>query len=494
MLPNLSALTVDTDAKRIRDELWSLLNSASLKVGRRPKEFQRLVNDIAKDFQKRLPPVGRKGPGFGAERIFNLDDYVLQELQTLFKEQALVASAFTAFYGSRDAESPSKGIDARLAEQIALAFFQSSDNASRAVRTLSEQEQQSELEDIEAINRLKAKKQAAADDYLAGPKTVLKHGILVTMPQVRFFDYEIRQLKQLEKRVAQRRAPPDRASLTASYFAAQNAGLVRQLAHGAVDSFLSLPSSASQPLLRAAVQLVLQPVDASTYNPITDVIHMDAERDMFKAGGARYGRPTSEQDVSSLVASFCADLVAAPDQQQQQIALSGCGTVYFDGIPVVKPELLADAARAIQMRPGMGIYTEYEIISKMGHELVFATGRALQRRTEDELQMMGIVSKSAAMLKWSNVNALAFHRSATRDEVLAGAVGTADGSAAPRMRAFAIVFADNTPGEGIAVGDGALQRVALEPITRGGRLIQLEATVTVLAGGAGASMGEDAMP
>ncbi|MBE35386.1 MAG: hypothetical protein CMI16_07510 [Opitutaceae bacterium] len=481
MLPNLSALTVDTDTKRIRDELQSLFNSASLKVGRRPKEFQRLVNDIAEDFQKRHPPVGLKKRGFD-ERIFNLDDYVLQELQTLFKEQALVAAAFVPSYESRDAASPSKGIDARLAEQIALAFFESSDKAALEVRTLSEREQQSKLEDIETIERLKAKQQAAAERQ--EPPTVKE--------QVQD-NYIAFQLKRLEERVAQRRAPPDGTAPIAKYFAAQNAGLVRQLAHGAVDSFLSLPSSASQPLLRAAVQLVLQPVDASTYNPIVDQIHMDGESDIFRAVGMRYGRPASEQDISSLVASFCADLVAASDQKQQ-IALSGCGTVYFDGMPVVKPELLADAARAIQMRPGMGMYTEYDIISKMGNELVGATGRALQSRTEDELQTMGIVSRTAAMLKWSNVNALAFHRSALRDEVLAGAVRAADGRAAPRMRAFAILLTDNRPDDGTAVSGGASQRVALEPITRGGRSIQLEATVTVLGGGAGASMGEDAMP
>tara|TARA_B100000575_G_scaffold252984_1_gene221320 strand:- start:550 stop:2022 length:1473 start_codon:yes stop_codon:yes gene_type:complete len=482
-LPNLSALTVNTDAKRIRDELQSLFNSAFLKVGRLPREYKKLVKDIAEDFQKRPPPVGFKKRGFD-ERIFNLEDYALQELQTLFKEQALVAAAFVPSYESRDAVSPSEGIDTQLAEQIALAFFESSDKAPQEVRTLSEGEQQSELEDIEAINRLKAKQQAAAERQ--EPATVREQA------QDGYIAF---QLKQLEQRVAARRAPPDRNVSIAKYFATQNADLVLQLAHGAVDSFLSLPSSASQPFIRAAVQLVLQPVDASTYNPIADEIHMDDESDIFKARGSRYGRPASEQDISSLVASFCADLVAAPDQKvDQQIALSGCGTVYFDGMPVVKPELLADAARAIQMRPGMGMYTEYEIISEMGQQLVLATGRALRSRTEDELQTMGIVSKTAAMLKWSNVNALAFHRSAKRDEVLAGAVRTADGRAAPRMRAFAILLTDDTPGDGTAVASGASQKVALEPITRGGRSIQLEATVTVLAGGAGASMGEDAMP
>ena len=482
-LPNLSALTVNTDTKRIRDELQSLFNSASLKVGRRPKEYQRLVNDIAEVFQKRRPPYGR---GFGAERIFDLEDYALQELQTLFKEQALVASAFVPSYESRDAVSPSKGIDARLAKQIALAFFESSDNAPLEVRTLSESEQNSERKDIEKINQLKAKQQAAAERK--EPATVRE----------RIEDgYIAESLKRVEQRVARRRAPPDRSASIVNYFAAQNADLVRQLAHGAVDSFLSLPSSASQPLLRAAVQLVLQPVDASTYNPIADEIHMDNEIDMFKAVGTRYGRSASEQDVSSLVASFCANLVAAPDQQQQvdqQVALSGCGTVYFDGMPVVKPELLADAARAIQKQPGMGIYTEYEIISKMGNQLVIATVDALQKRTQDELQTMGIVSKTVAMLKWSNVNSLAFHRSARRDEVLAGAVRAADGRAAPRMRAFAILLVDNRPDDGTAVAGGASQQVALEPITREGRSIQVEATVTVLDGGAGASMGEDAMP
>ena len=481
-LPDLSALTVNTDTKRIRDELQSLFNSASLKIGRQSKEYQGLVNEIAEDFQKRRPPVGRRKGGYGTERIFDLQDHVLQELQTLFKEQASVTAAFVPSYESRGAVSPSKGIDPRLAKQIALAFFESSDNAPQEMRTLSKREEEWELRDIEEIKRLKAKLQAAAERE--EPATLREQ------VQDKF------RIKDLEKAVARRRRPVDRALSIVKYFATQNAGLVRQFVHDTVDSFLSLPSSASQPLVRAAVQLVLQPVDASTYNPIAEDIHMDLEIDMFH-GGSRYGRPASEQDVSSLVASFCADLVADLDKTvdktvDQQVALSGCGTVYFDGMPVVKPELLVEAARAIQMRPGMEMYTEYEIISSMGEELVRATSRALQSRTNDELRKIGIVSKTAPMLKWSNVNALAFHRSATRDEVLAGAVRTGEGRTAPRMRAFAILFTDTYPDTSAVRGDW--WTVPLEPIIRGGRSIQLEATVSVLAGGRGAGMGEDAMP
>ena len=421
-LPNLSALTVNTDAgtKRLREELKSVVNSLSLKlVGMYSREYQRLVEDIA-----RMIMIRDSKKGYG--RIFNLYDYVLEQLQSLFKDEKSVASAFVPSYESHNAASPSKGIDIQLAKKIALAFFKSSDNAPQEARKLSTREQKSQLESI------------------------------------------------------------------VKYFASNNGELVRQLAHGAGKSFLSLPSSASQAVLSASVQLVLQGVNASVYNPIADFIHMDGEVDMFRESGHRYGRPASEQDVSSLVASFCADLSAAPDQQvDQQVALSGCGTVYFDGIPVVRPELLAEASRAIQKKPNMGLLTEYDIISNMGQQLARATSFALKMRTEDELHQMGIVSKTAPMLKWSNVNALAFHRSALRDEVLAGAVRVADGRVAPRMRAFVILLMNSS---GIAVGGAANQQVTLEPIKHGLQSIQLKATVTVLAGGAGASMGEDAMP
>ena len=101
------------------------------------------------------------------------------------------------------------------------------------------------------------------------------------------------------------------------HFVQNNYDLIKTFAYAAVGSFMSLPSSSSQPLLRASVQLVMQIVDQSSYYPIVDNIHMDYELDMLHPRGNRYGRPASEQDVSSLVATFCAD-----QQEHGRIVLS----------------------------------------------------------------------------------------------------------------------------------------------------------------------------
>ena len=284
----------------------------------------------------------------------------------------------------------------------------------------------------------------------------------------------------------------DRTKTTADLFVQQNPELIRKFAYDAVDSFLQLPGSDLRPLLNASVQLILQYVDAPKYEPIIDVKHMDGERDFSKQGGSRYGRPAAEQDVQSIVTSFCADLVSTG-----QIALSPCSTVYFENAPVVKPELLVDAARKVQQHPGMSVMTEYEIISAMGSALEIATSSALEERSERDLWQMGIVANTVNMLEWTNANALAFHRSALRDEVLAGAVPTANGGVAPRMRAFAIVLTDNPTGNkdhSIAINAPGTKYIKLPNITRMGRNIKVDAFVTVLKGGPGAGMGEDAMP
>jgi len=444
-------LGINNGIKRARDEMLSLLNAASLKLGRLSKEYQHLVNDIVDNLGRPL-------------MFLDLNHYVLHQLRALLKGQDPV-SVFVPSYEARYASSPAQGIDPDMAKRIALAFFKSRTEAPPV--ELSESQQRRKFEANDVIDRLKK----YSPDLLA--------------------TWERQALSEARKKLEALNEELNEADRTASivkHFAEQNADLVGTFVNAAVDSFLSLPSSASQPLLRASVQLVLQGVDPSTYNPIADEIHMDTETDLLRPNGNRYGRPASEQDVSSLVASFCADLV-----QPERVTLSGCGTVYFDGMPIVRPDLLSEAARAVQQKPFMQTYTEYEIISSMGEKLAVATSKALKRWTEDELRKIGIVARRSKMLEWTNVNALAFHRSARRDEVLAGAVPVVDGRAAPRMRAFAIVMTDTQKDDGKALYFGEHQDIKLPSITRRGRQIELEVAVTVLPGGQGASMGEDVM-
>ena len=141
----------------------------------------------------------------------------------------------------------------------------------------------------------------------------------------------------------------------------------------------------------------------------------------------------------------------------------------------------------------MEFYTEYEIISKLGAEIVQSTSDSLKEKTEDELRSIGIVPNTHQMLRWTNVNTLAFHRSALRDEVLEGGSIMTDGRAAPRMRAFAVILIDTITEFEAPVRAGSQQVLKLPSLTRAGRTIDVNLTINVILG-SGAKMGEDVMP
>lgn len=440
------AATITTDGvKRVRDEVVSIVNRAQLKLGRFSMDYELLVKDIIAGVDT---PTGEPGLQF----------FALQELQKLLSG-SLPHLVFEPSNEARYMSVSDTRVTDEMASRIALAFFESKTEAPPPAPASSSVSydawRRSQAQAV--VDRLSTK---APEELTPLDKMELKDA-----------------LKYLAKVVV------DNSENISAWFVRNNYDLIRTFAYNAVDSFLRLPNSKSRPLLNASVQIVLQFVDGEKYEPLADFIHMDGEQD-FSKNGSRYGRPAAEQDVSSLVTSFCADLVSPG-----QIALNACSTVYFANTPVVNPELLVDAARKVQKYPGMGVHTEYEIISVMGIALDAATSNALKKRSEDELFKIGIVPHAVNMLEWSNANALAFHRSALRDEVLAGAVAAADGGVAPRMRAFAILRTDIRE-EAI----DAIDTIRLPNLIRMDREVEVRAVVTVLKGGRGAGMGEDAMP
>jgi len=439
------AATITTDGvKRVRDEVVSIVNQAKLKLGRFSRDYELLVKDIIAGVDT---PMGEPGLQF----------FALKELQKLLSG-SLPHLVFEPSNEARYMSVSDTPVTDEMASRIALAFFKSKTEAPPAhASSLVSYGAWKRSQAQAVVDRVSTK---APEERTPLEKMELKDA-----------------LKYLEKVVV------DNSENILAWFVGNNYDLIRTFAYNAVDSFLRLPNSMSRPLLNASVQIVLQFVDGEKYEPLADFIHMDGEQD-FSKNGSRYGLPAAEQDVSSLVTSFCADLVSPG-----QIALNACSTVYFANTPVVNPELLVDAARKVQEYPGMGVHTEYEIISVMGTALGDATANALKKRSEDELFKIGIVPHAVKMLEWSNANALAFHRSALRDEVLAGAVPAADGGVAPRMRAFAILRTD--------IGEAAISAIdtiRLPNLIRMDREIEVRAVVTVLKGGRGAGMGEDAMP
>lgn len=446
MLPSLSGLRIynveDVSAgKRSFDPLLSFIRQKALRTGIRSKEYETLILEIIKAI-----PSG------------NIKDIAMKALKERLKESQ--TAAFVPSYESQHAAIPAKGIGEDVAKQIAGSFFESMTDAPYS--------QYYELSLKELV-----KEQTIVELYKDLEKTRE-----LTFGEKRKLNHAQFSLKQRKSSLT-----IERGRDVGKHLWDNNKKLIKTLVNDAVNSFLSLDSSDLQPLLRVNVTLALQDVDYETYDPFVDHPHMDLEMDMIHPNGQRYGRPASEQDVSSLVASFCAD------KGEEDIILSGCGTVVYDGVPVIDPDLIAEVARDVQNQPEMGVYTEYEIISQLGREITKATESVLRKRTDDDLRSMGIVSTSQDMLKWTNANALSFHRSALRDEVLKGGSLLIDGTNAPRMRAFAIILTDQQVKE----PDDATYN--LPPITtRSGRKIEVGATIVVRLGGPGAIMGEELMP
>lgn len=244
----------------------------------------------------------------------------------------------------------------------------------------------------------------------------------------------------------------------ATEFKTRNETLIKTFARDSIESFLALPDSNQRPLLDFNLTINLQEVNASkTYMPIVKEIHMDGEQDIFKPRGERYGRPVEEQDVSSFVSSFCANLYTGPDGVKKAM-LDQCGTVIFDGLPIVKPDVMLMLAERLSRDEYGKTLTEYELISALSEIFAGGSVEALRKYNETALRQMGITTRETEMLKWTNANALAFHRSVLLNEVVANALMKPDGTYFPRMRGFFALLTD-TGGD-----DGALGRGNTDPI------------------------------
>ena len=263
--------------------------------------------------------------------------------------------------------------------------------------------------------------------------------------------------------------------------------LLKEFGKAAARSFLALPSSRERATLNLNITMVLQEVSAD-YNPIAEPRHMDGEFDMF-VGGNRYGRPASEQDVSSVVTSYCADQLPTG-----RIALSGCGTVYYQNMPVFNHEEILRMVDNIREKSAFFDPTPREVYDKIAFILSEATSAALKAYSDEELSEMGIEKFVAPALVWSNVNALSFHRSATKEEVLAGATPNPRGKPFPRMRMFSLCLS-NVPKDELHITKPEARSVSIDDFkTDEGEPIPIVLDVLWAEGKGGAKMGEDVVP
>ena len=170
--------------------------------------------------------------------------------------------------------------------------------------------------------------------------------------------------------------------------------------------------------------LALQYIDKD-YNPIVESIHMDNHVGMYEpdCAGTRYGRPAEEQDINSLIMSFCADknLDDTPSNDvTANVNLYGCVTVYFGGIPVVKPDALLKIANAVKSEYEKKFfnYTQLEMFDWVASYFNRATRAALESMSDGNIKRMFDVYHTGCR-QWSTANTLAFHRSPGKEEVIA---------------------------------------------------------------------------
>ena len=148
-------------------------------------------------------------------------------------------------------------------------------------------------------------------------------------------------------------------------------------------------------------------------------------------------------------------------------------------MPVVTPDVMMGLVEAIKERyPPSAYFTEYELISTLGSVFSQATTDVLGEYSEKALGSMGIVSTQSPPLQWSNVNALAFHRSALLDEVKANAIRKPDGTYMPRLRVFSIMVSDPGP-DGIGRGHDGKEIEIPDVVDGTGRPMKTTVDVTI---------------
>lgn len=272
-----------------------------------------------------------------------------------------------------------------------------------------------------------------------------------------------------------------------------------------------------QRLRKVNVNLALQYTDFETYNPIADFLHMDNQfgLETDDCMGSRYGKLVSEQDLNALLMSFCADEVyagfEAPSasfvdwvrgRQEQSIPpdvdLSDCGTLYTDGVPVVKSEVLVRLVQILKKHHERQFfnYTEHQMINKMAKILSNATEAVLQTIPEVDLARLGVNIHEASQLQWTTANTVAFHKSPGRETVFAKRSIPPEGDTEySRMRALSIVVADSKLEVGgfSSFSDDIYVKGGVQDPHDPSRQIELKLKVVILPSGSGAMMGEDVM-
>jgi hypothetical protein len=304
---------------------------------------------------------------------------------------------------------------------------------------------------------------------------------------------------------------------TGEYFINNYKELLVRFAKDAFNSTEAVFYENGQRLREVTVLLGLQYTDSKAYDPIAEYLHMDNQIGLDIRGcGTRYGKPVSEQDINALLMSFCADEVYAGyeapppsfadwvrGRQEESISadldLSDCGTLYTDGVPIMKPEVLLNVVQTIKKYHEWQFfnYTEHQMINKLGNILSDVTTAVIRTIPDANFARLGIQFHEVSQLQWTTANMLTFHKSPGREIVFANRTVPPEGDKEyPRMRALSIVITDAE----FTIGTSKAFKATID--VKGGvqdprdpaRRIKLKLAVVVLPSGPGSTMmGEDMM-
>ena len=158
------------------------------------------------------------------------------------------------------------------------------------------------------------------------------------------------------------------------------------------------------------VKIVIRPImeESTRPPPLATDIHMD---DAFIFDNlTRYARrPGVDNPSDLLITSFCTKRPSGGGQHQ----IYACGTKIYDGIPVLKHDVMVRLASATLPDAMLTPLQSEEIYTRI---FTAKTTDALDGMTNQDFKQAGITINDAPNLTWTNANALTFHRSPTTDQ------------------------------------------------------------------------------
>ena len=188
-------------------------------------------------------------------------------------------------------------------------------------------------------------------------------------------------------------------------------------------------------LRRAIVRVFLRKVEEGHHDPIAAPAHMDDVIPRSSANvGTTYGIAPADRHIQFISTSFCADL------HEDAVTLRGCGTVVYDGVPVVPPERLIAVSNELKSTGTFDACTERELIATLSGVLVHATIAELETYSDEDLRSIGIATRSMDSRAWSFENSLIFHRSPSPEEVLETVTRDESGKARDSVRVFLAAY------------------------------------------------------